>query len=136
MPNAVWLKVQHHHPQALKNKKIKLIRLATPPVVEQIKAIVTLYTLHQGENEALTLCLRNNINLLITDDTAASLAAKSLNIVAHGSIGLLIRAVRRDLRSKSDILALLTAIPQKTTLHFGPNLLNEVIARVKTEWES
>jgi len=135
VPNAVWLEVEHHRPQALKNKKIKLIRQTTPPVVEQIRAMATLYALHQGEREALTLCLTNNIKLLITDDTAARLAAKSLNIAAHGTIGLLIRSVRQELRSTSEVLTLLTAIPQKSTLHIRPSLLNDVIARLKTEWE-
>ena len=91
VPNAVWLEVQHHRPLALKHKKRKLIRQSTPPVIVQIKALTSLYTLHHGEREALTLCLKNNIRLLITDDTAARLAAKSLDIATHGTIGLLIK---------------------------------------------
>jgi len=135
VPNAVWLEVQHHRPQALDYQKINLIRQSKSPVIEQIKALATLYTLHHGEREALAHCLTNNIKLLITDDTAARLAAKSLNIAAHGTIGLLIRAVRQELRTASEALTLLNAIPQKTTLHIRPSLLNDVIARVKTEWE-
>jgi predicted nucleic acid-binding protein len=136
VPNTVWLEVQHHRPRALEHKKINLLRQATPPAIEQIKALATLYTLHHGERDALAQCLTNNINLLVTDDTAARLAAKSLNIAAHGTIGLLIRSVRQELRTVSDVLTLLTAIPEKTTLHIRPSLLNDVIAQVKTEWKS
>ncbi|MBF0203870.1 MAG: hypothetical protein HQK67_06035 [Desulfamplus sp.] len=70
----------------------------------------------------------------MTDDTAARLAAKTLNIKAHGTLGLLIRAIRQDLRTLSEVLALLYAIPQQTTLHIRPSLLNDVISQVKTEF--
>jgi predicted nucleic acid-binding protein len=73
--------------------------------------------------------------VLLSDDTAARLAAKSLNISAHGTLGLLIRAVRQRLRTPSEVLALLSAIPQQTTLHIRPSLLDDVIARLKSEWD-
>jgi hypothetical protein len=61
---------------------------------------------------------------------------QSLNIIAHGTLGLLVRALRQKLRTPSDVLALMAAIPGQTTLHIRQSLLNEVIARVKAEWES
>ncbi|TRW97206.1 hypothetical protein EKO24_007705 [Candidatus Methylobacter oryzae] len=72
----------------------------------------------------------------MTDDTAARLAAKNLNISAHGTLGLLIRAVRQRLRTPSEVLALLAAIPQQTSLHIRPSLLSDVIFQVRTEWEN
>lgn len=135
VPNAVWIEVHHHRPQALRQGNIKLVRQSAP-VSEKVNAITALYTLHHGEREALSLCCENGINLLITDDTAARLAAKSLNIAAHGTVGLLIRAVRQKLRTPSEVLNLLAAIPGQTTLHIRQSLLNEVISRVKAEWES
>lgn len=136
VPNAVWIEVHHHRPQALRQGNIKLVRQSSAPVSEKVNAITALYTLHHGEREALSLCCENGINLLITDDTAARLAAKSLNIAAHGTVGLLIRAVRQKLRTPSEVLNLLAAIPGQTTLHIRQSLLNEVISRVKAEWES
>jgi len=91
VPDAVWKEVHHHRPQALKQTNVKLLRQTAPPSSAKIKAITSLYTLHHGEREALTLCLSHSINTLITDDTAARLAAKTLNIKAHGTLGLLIR---------------------------------------------
>lgn len=134
VPNAVWLEVQQHRPQVLQQAKVKLVRQPTPPVSDRVNAITALYTLHHGEREALALCVTHSVNLLITDDTAARLAAKSLNISAHGTLGLLIRAVRQQLKTPSEVIALLAAIPQQTSLHIRPSLLNEVIARVKSEW--
>ncbi len=135
VPNAVWIEVHHHRPQALRQGTIKLVRQSAL-VSEKVNAITALYTLHHGEREALSLCCENGINLLITDDTAARLAAKSLNIAAHGTVGLLIRAVRQKLRTPSEVLNLLAAIPGQTTLHIRQSLLNEVISRIKAEWES
>ncbi len=79
---------------------------------------------------------RSGYNVLLTDDTATRLAAKSLSIPTHGTLGLLIRSVRQHLRTQSEVLALLAAIPQQTTFHIRPSLLNEVVARVKAEWDS
>jgi predicted nucleic acid-binding protein len=136
VPNAVWLEVQQHRPQALLQINVKLIRQATQPVSDRVKAMAALYTLHHGEREALELCLTHSVDLLITDDTAARLAANNMNIVTHGTLGLLIRSVRQKLREPSEVLALLAAIPEKTTLHIRPSLLNEVIAQVADEWKS
>ncbi len=136
VPNAVWLEVQRHRPLALQQTGVKLIRQTPPPFSARINAITALYTLHHGEREALALCLTHAIKLLLTDDTAARLAAKNLNITAHGTLGLLIRAVRQNLRTPSEVLELLAAIPQQTTLHIRPSLLNDVIEQVKTEWKS
>ncbi|WP_241674431.1 DNA-binding protein [Candidatus Methylobacter oryzae] len=136
VPNAVRLEVRRHRPLALQQADIKLIRQAPLPASARINALAALYTLHHGEREALTLCFNHNINLLITDDTAARLAAKNLNISAHGTLGLLIRAVRQRLRTPSEVLALLAAIPQQTSLHIRPSLLSDVIFQVRTEWEN
>lgn len=136
VPNAVWLEVQHHRPKVLQYTLIKLVRQLPPAPSARINAMTAIYTLHHGEREALALCLDRAIDELLTDDTAARLAAKSLNIGAHGTLGLLIRAVRQQLRTPSEVLALLAAIPQQTTLHIRTSLLSEVIARVKVEWQS
>jgi predicted nucleic acid-binding protein len=73
--------------------------------------------------------------MLLSDDTAARLAAKSLNINSHGTLGLLLRAVRQGSRTPAEVLLLLTSIPKQTTLHIRPSLLGDVVARAKAEWE-
>ncbi len=52
VPNAVWIEVHHHRPQALRQGNIKLVRQSAP-VSEKVNAITALYTLHHGEREAL-----------------------------------------------------------------------------------
>ena len=96
-----------------------------------VQAITPLYTLHSGEQEALHLCVEHRNSLLLTDDTAARLAAKSLGIPAHGTVGLLIRAIRRQTRTKPEVVALMRDIPSRTTLHIRRGLLDSLIAEVE-----
>ncbi len=130
VPEAVWLEVQRHRPQAMTSLPTLFARQSPLMSSPLVKALTPLYTLHIGEQEALHLCVEFGDCLLLTDDTAARLAAKSLSIKAHGTLGLLIRAIRRQSRSKSEVLALLRDIPKQTTLHIRPDLLTEVIADV------
>jgi len=131
VPEAVWLEVRHHRPQALEAGAALFIRANPATVSPLVTALTPLYTLHRGEQEALHCCLAARDPLLLTDDTAARLAAKALGIAAHGTLGLLVRAIRQQRRSRQDVLALLGAIPTQTTLHIRPSLLAEVIAEVQ-----
>ena len=131
VPEAVWLEVQRHRPKTLESVDGLFSRQPALQPSQWVKALTPLYTLHAGEQEALHLCVEFDNCLLLTDDTAARLAAKSLSIPAHGTLGLLIRAMRRQSRSKAEVLALMRDIPKQTTLHIRPALLAEVIAEVE-----
>jgi predicted nucleic acid-binding protein len=130
IPETVCHEVQQHRPFALLHPKIKFIRQRANRFSAQVNALIPIYTLHSGEQEALHLCCELSNSLLLTDDTAARLAAKSLNIAVHGTLGVLLRAIRQQLLSKSQVLNLLQAIPTQTTLHIRPSLLQEVITEV------
>ncbi|MCF6251231.1 MAG: DNA-binding protein [Methylococcaceae bacterium] len=132
VPNAVWCEVEHHRPQALKHQGVNLIRKNVINISTQVNALMPLYTLHLGEQEALHLCMEYSDSMLLTDDTAARLASKNIGITAHGTLGVLVRAIRRKSRSKAEVLALLRAIPVETTLHIRASLLVEVIKDVDT----
>jgi predicted nucleic acid-binding protein len=88
-------------------------------------------SLHDGEREALRLALEHSPALLLTDDTAARLAAGNLGIPVHGTLGLIVRSIRRMLRSKKGVLAVLRGIPGRSTLHLKRSLLDAVILEVE-----
>ena len=48
VPNAVWIEVECHRPQALQAKGVKLIRQTPPPPSARVNAMTSLYTLHHG----------------------------------------------------------------------------------------
>lgn len=52
-------------------------------------------------------------------------------ILARLSLGVLVRAIRQQTRSKSEVLDLMRAIPTQTTLHMRASLLAEVIRDVE-----
>jgi predicted nucleic acid-binding protein len=95
-----------------------------------LEALAQVLSLHTGEWEALRVALENRPGLLLTDDTAARLAASNLGIATHGTIGILVRAIRRQQRTKTEILAVLQALPTQSTLHLKRSLLEAVIHQV------
>ncbi|WKJ91807.1 DNA-binding protein [Methylomonas montana] len=135
IPDKVWQEVQQHRPLALTAAGDWIVRQSPKQHSVVVSALTPLYSLHAGEQEALHLCSEVGNCLLLTDDTAARLAAKSLGIAAHGTLGLLIRAIRRQCLSKAEVLTLLHAIPNQTTLHVRPALLREVISEVEAHVE-
>lgn len=127
IPETVWNEVIKHRPSALPCNKVNFVCQSIISLSAQVTALTPLYTLHKGEQDALHLCMEFERSLLLTDDTAARLAAKNIGVSAHGTLGLLVRAIRQKSLSKTDVLALLRSIPAKTTLHIRASLLTEVI---------
>ena len=133
VPAAVWDEVGRHRPQALGNprvafEKIKVESGASP----QLTALGSSLTLHTGEREVLSLALSlAPEGIVLTDDTAARLAAISLRLRVHGTVGILLRAVRRKQLTIEEALVCLESIPTRSTLFIRSSLLAEVIELVK-----
>lgn len=119
VPPAVHRELLQHRP-SLPQRCPQLKLLAAVPAAPTVDALTPLYTLHHGEREALACCLGLPSPLLLTDDTAARLAAQTLMIRAHGTLGLLVRAVRQQLRPAQDVVALLEAVPGALHLAYPP----------------
>ncbi len=135
VPEAVWREVLKHRPSALEMKSVVLVRIA--PSGEQttplLRGLFETMSLHRGEQEALALATKHEDSLLLTDDTAARLAAGVLGLGVHGTIGILIRSIRRTQRTKEQVLDLLRAIPAKSTLHLNRSFLAKIIDQVEGE---
>lgn len=133
VPEAVWREVLKHRPPALEKKTVVLVRIApsggqTTPL---LRGLFETMSLHRGEQEALALATKHEDALLLTDDTAARLAAGVLGIGVHGTIGILIRSIRRSQRTRGQVLDLLRAIPAKSTLHLNRSFLAKIIDQVE-----
>src|ERR1051325_4312998 len=81
----------------------------------QLNSLIESLGLHAGERAALTLCERLGVNLLLTDDSAARLAGESLGLRVHGTVGILVRSIRRELRTRDQVLSLLQELPARST---------------------
>jgi predicted nucleic acid-binding protein len=69
--------------------------------------------------------------ILLTDDAAARLAAKGLGYRVHGSIGVLLRAIRRGQRAPGELATILRDLPAQSTLHIQQNLLDDIVGQVQ-----
>jgi predicted nucleic acid-binding protein len=132
VPDAVWKEVQRHRPSALRRRTLKLSRVTTlPAATPELIDLTQAFPLDEGELEALRLMQANLGAISLTDDAAARLVAQRLEYEVHGTIGVVLRALRRQQRTKRQILNLLRALPRRSTLFIEPGLLNWVIEQVK-----
>ena len=132
LPAAVRREVERHRPAALRSSEISWSHTAprgsTPP---ELLVVARIVPLHDGEVEALRIALVHPRALLLTDDTAARLAARSLGIPVHGTIGVLVRAIRRQQRSRDAVLKMLRELPHRSSLYVHPALRHHVIRAVE-----
>ncbi len=132
IPEAVLVEVQRHRPGALAAAGISFRRVAPGAgVPAELEAIAKVFTLHTGEWEALRVALEHPSGILLSDDTAARLAAANLGIQTHGTIGILVRSIRRKSRTKKQVLTLLGSLPERSTLHLKRSLLDHVISEIE-----
>ena len=132
VPDAVWREVVQHRPSALTHPGVTLRRVAPMmPVSPELEALAQVFSLHTGEWEALRIAMEQRPGLPLTDDTATRLAAGNLKIGTHGTIGILVRAIRRGQRTKDEIFVILKSIPSRSTVHLKRSLLETVISEVE-----
>jgi len=132
IPTTVRKEICHHRSAAFTREDVIWEDVEHPPKpTPQLEAMARLLPLHRGEVEALCVVLANPGAMLLTDDTAARLAATSLQIPAHGTLGVLVRAIRRRQRTRSEVVELLRQIPQRSTLYVRSSLLAKIIEDVE-----
>lgn len=132
IPLQVWHEVERHRPQALVSPRLGGLPLAVTIAQDsELQSLFQAFSLAEGEQAALSLLRFRRDDLLLSDDSAARLAAKILGIRSYGTLGLLLRAIRRGQRTRDEILAQLRQLPEISTLHVRPSLLAEIIEQVK-----
>lgn len=136
IPAAVQREIQKHRPQALIQGKVSFTGIEIiPQPGPRLVAISKAFALDRGELEALSILQNSPGVFFFTDDAAARLAGEELGCKVHGTIGLLLRAVRRKLRTPREVVALLEQIPTSTTLFLKPALLEDIIRQIMNEYD-
>ena len=132
VPELVWGEVSRHRPTAFENAGVMIERrTATTPLPPNLESLGRLFALHNAEFDALHLALETNAGLFLTDDTAARLAARQLSIPVHGTIGIVLRALRRGQKPKDEVLRLLRSLTSVSTLHIRRSLLDEILREIE-----
>lgn len=131
----VWNEVKYHRPSILPEHQISFIQIpASKNININMQVLCNTFNLDEGERQALSLCLIYPNSILLTDDAAARLAAKSIGMRVYGTIGVLLRAVRRKQLSPEEVIKHLHEIPSRSTLFIKTSLIEEVIKEVKKEY--
>jgi predicted nucleic acid-binding protein len=135
VPDMVWQEVEFHRPQAFLSeavgfKRVIVNQIDDPVIVSLVRAL----SLDEGEQQAILFGRKHPEAMMLTDDAAARLAAERLGIQTHGTIGLLIRAVRRNQREPKEVLAMLKALPDQSSLFIRRQLLDEIVSRFCREF--
>lgn len=102
-----------------------------PTISKETQASASLYNLHQGEIAAITLARSHQNSILLTDDNAARLYASTSGIKVHGTIGILLRAYKLNLKTKDEIIEITQNIKKLSTLHIKNQLIEETIQAIK-----
>lgn len=84
--------------------------------------------------EALSLMEKNPEAIFLTDDASARMVAEQMGFRVHGTIGILVRSIRQGQMEAKEVLDVLKEIPFKTTLHIKHSLLDEIVMKIKREF--
>jgi len=135
LPDIVWGEISRYRPLALNRIDLSLTRLTEIYQPDgQLTTMCRFFSLDAGETEALAVMAKTPNAVLFTDDAAARLVAEQMGYIVHGTIGILVRSIRRGQRKPEQVLRTLGEIPLKSTLHIKRSLLEEVIAKVGLEF--
>jgi predicted nucleic acid-binding protein len=132
LPRQVWSEVTQHRVQ-LTSADMPTMRIVevSGAASTKLSALSDSLALHAGERAALGLLQNEGARLLLCDDAAARLAAESLGFEVHGTIGVIVRSIRRQMRTREQVVTILRELAQRSTLHLSSELLKTVIAQVE-----
>ncbi len=94
-----------------------------------------IFSLDAGETEALAIIEKDPDSMFLTDDASARLVAEQIGFKVHGTIGIIVRSIRREFMLPSQVLQTLTEIPTKSSLHIKHSLLEEIIVKIKKKFQ-
>jgi predicted nucleic acid-binding protein len=92
-----------------------------------------IFSLDSGEVSALSILSRSPDAVFLTDDAAARLVATKSGYRVHGTIGILVRSIRRDMMKPEQVIDVLQSLSLKSTLYIGSSILDEVIDSINAE---
>lgn len=134
IPPVVWNEVIRHQPD-IKSVPPSIERTEVPIIDSKLATFAKMFSLDPGEIQSLVLMAKHTEIFFLTDDSAARLVAEEFGYKVHGTLGLLIRSVRKGTRSPKEVLEILSSLQKKSSLHIRTSLLLDVIKRLEKEWQ-
>ena len=136
IPLSVEREIAVYRPSALAGSSLTVRRQSESlDIGEKLLVLCQVFSLDAGETEALILMESNPNAIFLTDDAAARLVAEQMRFKVHGTIGILIRSIRRGQKKPEEVLQILEDLPKKSSLYIKHSLLNEILHKVKQEFQ-
>ena len=131
IPPTVEREIATHRPSALQGSNLVLrTQEKKIDIKEELYTLCRSFSLDAGETEALALMGIYPLVIFLTDDAAARLVAEQLRFNVHGTIGILVRSIRRGQKSPEEVLQILSEIPLKSSLYIKASLLKEIEKKI------
>ncbi len=101
LPKNVFEEVKKHRPSiSINSEQILIIPSIESPTEEPLLTLCQIFSLDAGEIDALVLMVKNHNAIFLTDDSSARLAVEHMGFKVHGTIGILIRSIRRGQKKR------------------------------------
>lgn len=124
-----------HSPMAVLEETKGLAKIECNTVAVKNKTIVELlstqFGLGLGEAEAIALCKQLGIELLLTDDLDARTVAKKFGLSVHGSVGIMLKAFKEKILSKSQAIELTGKLKTNSSLFITNELIEYIIQEIQ-----
>ena len=98
---------------------------------KEVSAILTnKFSLDLGESQAIALALQEKINYFLTDDLEAREIAKTYNLEARGTVGIISRSFRDKIIDKKTAIEKIKELHIKSSLFITKELVSEIIKTI------
>ena len=126
--------IEKHRPVALRVKLPFRVLRAHNPADERLATMFRIFALDRGETESLIIMESHPDAIFLTDDASARMVAERMGFRVHGTIGVIVRAIRRGRKSPEEVLSIIGSIPSQSTLFIKSALLKEIAVQIKKEF--
>ncbi len=126
--------IEKHRPVTLTAKLPFQVLRAQDHTEERLAAMCRIFALDRGETDSLIIMDCHPGALFLTDDASARMVAERMGFRVHGTIGIIVRAIRKGRKSPAEVLSIVGSIPSRSTLFIKPSLLKEITARIRKEF--
>lgn len=103
----------------------------SPSPSPAVEAAVAQARLHRGETDCLYAAIRNRPCIILTDDLAARTVAEKLGLEVHGTVGLIVYAVKRQWLSRHQAEDALDALHHRSRLFITYAIIERAIHRLR-----
>lgn len=89
------------------------------------------YDLHAGERECLFLCIQTGVRTLLTDDMTVREAARKLDIIPAGSLGIIVKACHLGLIPLADAEQRIIALYDASSLFVTETIVDLALEQLR-----